>query len=132
MPHMSNWTFWNKKEKNLTRAIFAKFKKHKCFLCISELKLFKITQYGIVKDSLEAQGKFLRYDIFKHPIDYTFYVFKCSKCNNIISINDQYFFENPNKEKKYEYDDYHQYLIYLDKKNHTDDYRKYIDSLKKQ
>ena len=113
------------KTKNFTliRPIYAKFKKHYCSKCNGKLELVYVTHYAIKKGSPEEYGKYIRYDFFNTPVDHTFRIFECKKCGYKLSIDDQYFIENPNKLKKYnnkygDYrlkDDYHNYLKYSKK-----------------
>lgn len=106
----------------LVKPYFAKFKKHKCTNCGGELKLFKITQM-ISPETPEAVGKPLYFGLSKKPISYSFFAFECCKCENKLSIYDQFFIENPNKLEKYnrkygDYklkDDYHSYLRLIKK-----------------
>lgn len=114
---------YNTKHVSMTRAIYAKFKKHYCSKCGELLSVEWITHKGIKKGSPEQFGKNIRYDFFKTPVDYTFAIFECSKCRYKLSIDDQYFLENPHKLEKYnnkygDYrlkDDYHNYLKYTQK-----------------
>lgn len=94
------------------RPFFARLKKHFCDSCGSSLEIIWITQQ-IYRNSPEAEGKKLAFGpswLFKKPIKYSFTIFKCTKCDKKISINDQYFIEHPEKHRPLNmYDDYHQY-----------------------
>ena len=108
--------------KHIDRGFFVIFKKHFCKQCGDRLNISWITQI-IKKDTSEAKGKNIRFDIFGHPVKYTFAFFECTNCGNKLSINDQYFLEKPHKLNKYNLrngdyrlkDDYYVYLKSLER-----------------
>ena len=103
------------KVKVLIKPFFAMFKKHYCFHCGELLHITQIT-HSIFRNLPESLGKGLYFGISNKPIQYTFTVFECSKCKRKLSISDQYYLENPNKKNRLKYDDYHQYLETLKRK----------------
>ncbi len=109
---------YKKSELVLTRPFYAKFRKHNCSKCGGRLKLTWVTHYGVKKGSRQAICGGLTYDVFNNPIDYKFGIFKCSECSAKFSIDDQYYFEKPQKLEKdnNKYGDYRNrdpYHIYL-------------------
>ncbi len=113
--------FYQKETWSMIRPFYAKFKKHYCQKCGELLSITWVTHYGIKKGSKEAKYRYFMFDIFNHPIDYTFAVFECPLCGNRLSINDQYYLGNPQKLKKdidyYKRDAYHIYLDSLKEKS---------------
>lgn len=105
------------KDLSMVKPFYAKFKKHSCSKCNGNLKIIWITHHNIKKGSPESYGKYIRFDLFNHPVDYTFAIFECERCSHRLSILDQYFIEKPEKLEKYnkkygDYrlkDDYHNY-----------------------
>jgi hypothetical protein len=108
------------KVKQMTRAPFVILKKHYCSSCNGKLEISWVTQM-IHEGTPEAKKKNLLFGFDGKPVQYTFAIFECNKCGNKLSINDQYYVENPKKLKKDELnqcdyrltDDYHSYLVSL-------------------
>ncbi len=100
----------------MIRSPFVTLKKHYCTSCNGKLEVIWITQF-IYEGTPEAKGKDLLYGFSGKPVQYSFAIFACSKCGNQLSINDQYFLENPRKLENYNMkhgdyrleDDYHIY-----------------------
>lgn len=110
------------KVKQIAHAPFVVLKKHYCMSCNGKLKLSWITQV-IHEGTPEAKDKKLLFGFGGKPIQYTFAVFVCSKCGKELSINDQFYIENPKKLIKNKHncedyrlkDDYHLYLKSMQK-----------------
>lgn len=112
------------KVRQMIHAPFTLLKKHYCNHCSNLLKIAWITQL-IYEGTPESKGKDLLFGFKGKPVQYTFAIFKCDKCGNKLSINDQYFYEKPKKLKEYELkygdyklmDDYHSYVLNNEKRS---------------
>ena len=115
------------KMKVMDRAPFAIFKKHECRNCNKRLHIDWISQI-IFEGTSEAEGKNLLFGFRGAPVQYTFAIFACDYCGQKVSINDQFYFEYPNKLKRFtlkygDYrlkDDFYSYLKSVAKKQSSD------------
>ena len=105
------------KVKQMIHTPFVLSKKHYCPICGEKLNIEWITQQ-IYEDTPEAKDKNLLFGFNHNPVEYAFAVFSCEKCGNKLSINDQFYRDNPKKLHKYQQkygdyklkDDYYTYL----------------------